>query len=151
MTVATVERTLRTGQRFVGVILLVMLLGCGDPGATPAVDGSESRPPPFEGAVQCDPGEEDGAAGWDYGANPRGTIDDPVVWMRDNAVGLDAALTLSFVEEVRGETDILENVVLAATEEGAVVAFVEFGRDERGRYFPNRSEMCASAGIEDFT
>jgi hypothetical protein len=105
---------------------------------------------PFDGAVRCPAGEEDGAAFWDYGANPRGTIDDPIAWTRENAVGLITAVELSFVEEIRGSTDVLENVVLARNEDGLVIAFVEFGRDDNGRYFPNSSESCASSGIEEF-
>lgn len=110
-----------------------------------------SEPPAFDGELRCPAGEEHGAAGWDYGANPKGTIEDPVGWFRNNAVGLDTGLKLSFVEEVRGRSDTLHNVVLAENEDGLVVAFIEFGRDDEGRYLPNYAEACASAGIQDFT
>ena len=65
-------------------------------------------------------------------------------------MGLIAGVELSFVDEIRGSTDILENVVLAANEGGLVIAFVEFGRDDDGRYLPNYFESCASSGIEEF-
>ncbi len=71
-------------------------------------------------------------------------------WVQNNAVGLDPDLTLSFVEEFRGRADTLDNVVLVKNNDGLVVAFIEFGRDDAGRYFPNAADVCASAGIEDF-
>jgi len=134
------------------IALITAALGsCADPLRT---TGSPARTPlplaMFQGRVQCAEGEEDGAAGWDYGANPRGTIEDPVAWVRESAVGLDPALELTFDEQVRGDVDSLHNVVLATNRQGSVVAFVEFGRDDEGRYFPNYAEMCASAGIEEF-
>jgi hypothetical protein len=46
--------------------------------------------------------------------------------MRENAVGMDPSLTLSFVEKV-GD---LEDLVVVMNEEGLTLAFVEFGRDE---------------------
>jgi hypothetical protein len=71
--------------------------------------------------------------------------------MRRNALGLDPALDLSFEEEIPGSPDALEDVVVVQAPDGMVVGFVEFGRDELGRYFPNRAVLCASTGIEDFT
>jgi hypothetical protein len=133
------------------LVAWVFVMACGQPdppspGSPSSVDDNAS----FEGAVRCQPGEEDGAANWDYGPNPRGTIDDPVAWVREETIGLDPTLSLSFTEEFRGETDSLDNVVLAKDEHGSVVAFVEFGRDEEGRYYPLYAETCASTGIEEF-
>jgi hypothetical protein len=99
--------------------------------------------------VQCEPGDEAGATHWDYGI-PRGTIDDPIAWVREKAVGLDPTLELSFVDEFRSSTDLLPNLVMATDDDGLVVAFVEFGRDDAGRYFPNHSESCTSSGIREF-
>ena len=134
------------------VVVAAYLFGsCGYP--SPPRSAGESKtvndPAPFDGQVR-EPGEADGAIHWDYGANPRGTIDDPIEWVRDNAVGLDPTLELSFVDEFRSSTDIFPNLVMAKHDDGLVVAFVEFGRDGSGRYFPNQSEMCASAGIQEF-
>jgi hypothetical protein len=131
------------------VAVMALIASCGEPTRSHAGDTSVTpTPDPFEGAVQCQPGEEDGAQFWEYGANPRGTIDDPVTWVREETIGLDPALTLSFVEEFRGRTDVLESVVLAKDEHGSVVAFVEFGRDDGG--LPDYAETCASTGIEEF-
>jgi hypothetical protein len=58
---------------------------------------------------------------------------------------------LSFLEGFRGRTDVLEHVVLAKNEAGSVVAFLEFGRDDEGRYFPNDAEACTSSGIQGVT
>ena len=58
---------------------------------------------------------------------------------------------LSFVEEFRGSADTLDNVVMAKNEDGLVVAFLEFGRDDEGPDFPNQAVVCASAGIQEFT
>ena len=130
--------------------LLLAVTACAQPDPPRRATSSVSDTVPFEGTVRCQPpAEEDGAAYWDYGANPRGTIDDPVAWVREESVGLDPALALSFVEEFRGEEDRLDNVVLAKDEHGSVVAFVEFGRDDEGRYYPLYAEACARAGIED--
>jgi hypothetical protein len=144
------------GLAVVATIALWAVASCAERSpvsrADPPPDGSAtpSVVAPFDGAVQCQPGEEDGAAFWEYGADPQGRIDDPVAWVRENAVGLDPRLTLSFLEEFRGSTDVFPNLVLAKDDEGLVIAFVEFGRDEEGRYFPNYAVMCASAGIEEF-
>ena len=133
------------------VAFAMLIASCGDSPRSRVKDTSVTpSPDPFEGTVQCQPDEEDGAQYWDYGANPRGTIDDPVTWVREKTIGLDPYLTLSFVEEFRASTDVLENVVLAKDEPGSVVAFVEFGEDDAGRYFPNYAEACASTGIEEF-
>jgi hypothetical protein len=110
------------GIVFAGLAFAILIASCGEPtrsrgGATSA----SPSPGPFDAAVQCRPGEEDGAQYWEYGANPRGTID-----------------------------DLLENVVLAKDDSGSVVAFVEFGKDDDGRYLPNYAETCASTGIEEF-
>jgi len=123
--------------------------GCADPGAPPTGRRSASvdDSPVFDGELGCLPGEEDGAAFWDYGANPKGTIEEPVRWVRTSFVGLDPSLTLTFFEEAGG----LDDVVVATNDQGRVIAFVEFGRDDEGRYFPNEAAACASAGIEDFT
>jgi hypothetical protein len=126
----------------------LFVMACGQPDPDPPSSVSDAVS--FEGAVQCQLGEEDGAANWDYGANPRGTIDDPVAWVREETIGLDPTLSLSFIEEFRGQTDSLDNVVLATDEHDSVVAFVEFGLDDEGRYYPLYAETCASAGIEEF-
>jgi len=144
-------------RRRIASLALVVATGfagsCADP-SPPRPPGNESpapsSPAPFDGRVQCEPGEESGAIHWDYGI-PRGTIDDPVAWVRHHAVGFDPTLELSFVDEFRSSTDTLPNLVTAKNSDGLVVAFVEFGRDDAGRYFPNYGEMCASAGIQEFT
>jgi hypothetical protein len=133
------------------VAFTTLIASCGDPTQPRALGASaKPSPEPFGGTVQCRPGEDDGAAFWDYGANPRGTIDDPVAWVREETIGLDPTLSLSFMEEFRGEADSLDDVILAKDEHGSVVAFVEFGRDDEARYYPVYAEGCASAGIEDF-
>ena len=134
-------------------ILVIALPTCSDqPKDDPSqVITSSHQPEAFDGELRCPAGEEDGAVGWDYGANPKGRIEDPVRWFQNNAVGLDPELMLSFVEEFRGSADTLDNVVLAKNEDGLVVAFLEFGRDDEGRYFPNQAVVCASAGIQEFT
>ena len=134
-------------------ILVMTLPTCSDqPKDDPSPVITSSHPPEaFDGELRCPAGEEDGAVTWDYGANPKGRIHDPVRWFRKNAVGLDQRLTLSFVEEFRGSADTLDNVVMAKNEDGLVVAFLEFGRDDEGRYFPNEAVVCASAGIQEFT
>jgi hypothetical protein len=135
-----------------GVALATLIASCGDPTRQRAGSTSVTvSPDPFDGVLRCPAGEEAGAGGWDYGANPRGTVDDPIAWTRENAVGLIAGVELSFVEEIHGSTDELENVVLAKNEDGLVIAFVEFGRDDNGRYLPNYFESCASSGIEEFS
>jgi hypothetical protein len=129
-----------------GLALAMSIASCGEPTRPREGDTSVTpSPDPFDAAVQCRQGEEDGAQYWEYGADPRGTIDDPVTWVREETIGLDPTLTLSFLEEFRGHTDVLENVVLAKDELGSVVAFVEFGNDDQGRYFPNYAEACARA------
>jgi hypothetical protein len=157
-TVGRIERPRAgPGLAVVASITLWAVVSCSDrspvSGADPSrvASGTPSVGASFEGTVQCQPGEEDGAAFWEYGANPRGTIADPTTWTRRNAVGLDPSLSLSFEEEAGGNVELREDVVLARNEDGAVVAFVEFGRDAEGRYFPNYAEMCASAGIEEFS
>ena len=143
-------RTIRVA--IAGMAVATLLTSCVDPTRQRAGSTSATvSPDPFDGVLRCPAGEEDGAGGWDYGANPRGTIDDPIAWTRENAVGLVAGVELSFVEEIHGSTDVLENVVLAKNEDGLVIAFIEFGRDESGRYFPNYFESCASSGIEEFS
>jgi hypothetical protein len=125
-----------------GVVLALLLLAlptCADqPTDVPPPANASQQPTTFDGQLQCSAGEEDGAVEWDYGANPKGTIEDPVRWFRDNALGLDPKLMLSFVEEFRGSPDTLDNVVMARSEDGRVVAFLEFGRDVNGRYFSLR-------------
>jgi hypothetical protein len=101
---------------------------------------------PFDGELRCGPGDEHGEGWWEYGV-PRGTIVDPVRWVRTHAVGLHPQLELSFADRVGS----LEDIVVVMTPEGATIGFVEFGRDDDGRYFPNHSESCASSGIDDFT
>ena len=134
-------------------ILVINLPTCSDlPKDDPSpVIASSHEPEAFDGELRCPAGEEDGAVMWDHGANPKGRIQDPVRWFRKNAVGLDPRLMLSFVEEFRGSADTLDNVVMAKNEDGLVVAFLEFGRDDEGRYFPNQAVVCASAGIQEFT
>jgi hypothetical protein len=133
------------------LVAWVIAMACAQPDPPPpGSPSSVSDNVSFEGAVECQPGEEDGAAFWDYGANPRGTIHDPVAWVGEETTGLDPTLSLSFMEEFQGETDSLGNVVLAKDEHGSVVAFVEFGRDDEGRYYPLYAETCASTGIEEF-
>lgn len=139
----------------VGGLLLFSIVtaaACSEQPKDPTpISGSAPEPEVFNGELRCPAGEEDGWAGWDYGANPRGTISDPVRWFQENAVGLNPGLALSFVEEFRGSVDTLDNVVFAKNDDGLVVAFIEFGRDDEGRYFPSDARMCASAGIEEFT
>jgi hypothetical protein len=133
-------------------LVLVALPTCSDrPTDVPPATSTAQQPQAFGGKLQCPAGEDDGAVTWDYGANPKGTIEDPIRWFRDNAVGLDPTLMLSFVEEFRGSTDFLDNLLIAKNEDGLVVAFLEFGRDADGRYFPNEALVCASAGIQEFT
>jgi hypothetical protein len=133
-------------------ILITTPPACSDPPKEPSpVRRSSPESEAFDGEIRCPAGEQDGAVGWDYGANPKGTIEDPVRWVRNDAVGLDPELTLSFVEEFRGRADTLNNVVLAKNRDGLVIAFIEFGRDDEGRYVPNDAVACASAGIQDFT
>jgi hypothetical protein len=134
-------------------ILVITLPTCSDqPKDDPSrVITSSHQPEAFDGELRCPAGDEDGAVMWDYGANPKGRIQDPVRWFRQNAVGLDPKLMLSFLEEFRGSADTLDNVVMAKNEDGLVVAFLEFGRDDEGRYFPNQAVVCASAGIQEFT
>ena len=119
----------------------------GQPRDPSRISESSHAPEAFDGVLRCPAGEEHGEAFWDYGANPRGTIIDPGRWMRKNAVGLDPALALSFVEKV-GD---LEDVVVVMNNDGLTLAFVEFGRDQRDRFFPNHAESCSSTGIDDFT
>ena len=113
-------------------ILVMTLPTCSDqPKDDPSPVIASSHPPEaFDGELRCPAGEEDGAVMWDYGANPKGRIQDPVRWFRKNAVGLDPRLMLSFVEEFRGSADTLDHVVMAKNEDGLVVAFLEFGRDD---------------------
>jgi hypothetical protein len=134
-------------------ILVITLPTCSDQPKddTSPVIRSSHQPEAFDGELRCPAGDEDGAVMWDYGANPKGMIQDPVRWFRQNAVGLDPKLMLSFLEEFRGSADTLDNVVMAKNEDGLVVAFLEFGRDDEGRYFPNQAVVCASAGIQEFT
>jgi hypothetical protein len=133
-------------------ILITTPPACSDPPNDPSsISRSSHEPEAFDGEIRCPAGEQDGAVGWDYGANPKGRIEDPVRWFQDHAVGLDPELTLSFVEQFRGRADTLDNVVMAKNGDGLVVAFLEFGRDDEGRYFPNDAVVCASAGIQDFT
>jgi hypothetical protein len=105
-----------------------------------------SGPLTFAGELRCPAGEKAGGAIWDYGSDVRGTIVDPTTWVRESATGLDPALKLSFVKEA-GDRD---NVVLATSADGSVLAFVDFGVDKAGEYFPNDAEACPSSGIEDF-
>jgi len=130
----------------VAVCSLAFHTACG----SPIRSANNGTPSPFDGELRCPAGEKDGWVGWDYGI-PRGTIEDPIDWVRQNAVGLDPALELSFVEEIRGPSDVFPNAVLATNKDGVVLAFVEFGQDENGRYFPNQALLCASTGIEEFT
>jgi hypothetical protein len=138
-----------------GGVLAVLVTtppACSDQPTDPSrISDSSHEPEPFDGEIRCPAGEQVGAVAWDYGANPKGRIEDPVRWVRNNAVGLDPELALSFVEKFRGHADTLDNVVFVKNDDGLVVAFIEFGRDDEGRYFPNAAEVCASAGIEDFT
>jgi hypothetical protein len=97
-------------------------------------------------AVRCATGDEHGAGVWDYGANPRGTIKDPVRWISSKAVGLRPELVLSFVVRVGDRKD----VVVISEEAGRILGFVDFGRDDNGRYFPVTMESCASSGLDDF-
>jgi hypothetical protein len=119
----------------------------GQPKDPSRISESSQAPEAFDGELRCPIGDEHGEAFWDYGANPRGTIVDPVRWMRKNAVGLDPSLTLSFVEKV-GD---LEDVVVVMNRGGLALAFVEFGREGNNRFFPNHAESCSSTGIDDFT
>jgi hypothetical protein len=118
---------------------------CGTPVRSP----NNGTPSPFDGELRCRAGE-DGWVGWDYG-DPRGTIEDPIAWVSENAVDLDPDLVLSFVDEIRGPSDVFLNAVLATDKNGVVRAFVEFGQDEDGRYFPDQAFVCASSGIQEFT
>jgi hypothetical protein len=84
--------------------------------------------------------------GWDYGADENGFVDDPAAWVRDNGRGLDKDLTLSFLPTAGDR----EDVVIATREDGVVIAFVDFGREPPGAYFPIEAEACPSSGLEDF-
>lgn len=134
-------------------ILIMTLPTCSDqPKDDPSpVITSSHQPEAFDGELRCQAGEEDGAVTWDYGANPKGRIQDPVRWFREHALGLDPELILSLVEEFRGSADTLDDVVLAKNQDGLVVAFIEFGRDDKGRYFPNSAVACTSSGLQEFT
>ena len=54
-------------------------------------------------------------------------------------------------EVVLGNDPEGNETIVVVVRDGAVLAWVEFGRDPRGRYYPNYVEVCASAGIQDFT
>ncbi len=126
----------------------LLFLGCGEstPTNEPTDPLSASRAA-FSGTLTCPAGEDVGSATWDYGANPRGQSTDAVAWVRQHARGLGVNLTLTFLTTA-GE---LENVVVATREDGTALAFVTFGKDGEGRYFPTDAEACPSSGIEDFT
>ena len=125
-----------------------LFLGCS--GSAPTDEPTDPRSASgagFSGTLTCPAGEDAGSATWDYSANPRGETTDPVAWVRGHARGLGASLTLTFLPTA-GE---LEDVVVATRDDGVALAFVTFGEDDEGRYFPNEAEACPSAGIEDFT
>lgn len=109
------------------------------------------QPEAFDGELRCQAGEEDGAVTWDYGANPKGRIQDPVRSFREHALGLDPELILSFVEEFRGSADTLDDVVLAKNQDGLVVAFIEFGRDDKDATSRTARLRGTSSGLQEFT
>jgi hypothetical protein len=100
----------------------------------------------FSGVLECPGGERPGGATWDYGANTKGTIQDPVGWVHDNATGLDPDLVLSFLKNA-GD---LDNIVIATRLDGVVLAWVRFGLDDTGKYSPQTAEACNESGIQDF-
>jgi hypothetical protein len=125
----------------------LMLMGCK--GSTPANEQADppASPAGFSGELDCPAGEEVGDAFWDYSPNPRGQTTDAVAWVRRHADGLDGSLDLTFLPTA-GD---LEDVVVATGEDGTALAFVAFGKDEGGRYYPTEAKACPSSGIEDFT
>ena len=138
----------RTFRALLGVVALLIHVSCVDErplqvGASPSTPTVIS---PFDGELRCATGDELGAGVWDYGANPRGTIEDPVHWVSSKSVGLRPELTLSFVERVGDR----EDVVVISEEDGRTLGFVDFARDEDGLYFPVTTESCASSGLHDF-
>jgi hypothetical protein len=139
---------MRRGVAFVALLMPPLLLGCTEAATTNrTADPPSSDAPGFTGSLICPAGEDVGEAFWDYGANPRGETTDVVAWVRTHSRGLDAGLNLTFLPTA-GD---LRNVVIATGEDGVVLAFVVFGKDARGRFFPNGAEVCPSSGIEDFT
>jgi hypothetical protein len=54
---------------------------------------------------------------------------------------------LSFVDRA-GDRD---DVVVATRDDGVALAFVDFGVDETGRYYPGEAGACPSSGIEYFS
>jgi hypothetical protein len=128
-------------------LAVIVLSSCRD--AVPPIDAAgnpSSQSPSFGGELVCPDGEEAGGAGWDYGPDPRGITRDAVGWVRTHATGIDETLTLALLTKA-GDRD---NVVVASRPDGTVLAFVDFGVDDRGRYFPGEAEACRSSGIEDF-
>ena len=139
---------MRRRTALVALVTPLLLLGCNE--STPSNEPSDphsASPTAFSGTLTCPAGEEVRAATWDYGPNPRGQTTDAVAWVREHAEGLDERLDLTFLMTAGG----LENVVVARQEDGTPLAFVAFGMDAEGRYFPNVSESCPSSGIDDFT
>jgi len=131
-----------------GVVALLIGASCVDQ-RPPAAGASPSIPTvisPFDGELRCATGDEHGAGVWDYAANPRGTIEDPVHWVSSKSVGLRPELALSLVERVGDR----EDVVVISEEDGRTLGFVDFARDDDGRYFPVTTESCASSGLDDF-
>jgi hypothetical protein len=136
------------GWQLCSIVLIsaIMPVACGRAGDPTTADDPSGNAPTFAGVLTCPDGEDAGGAGWDYGADPEGFVDDPVAWVRDNARGLEIDLTLSFLESAGDR----EEVVIATRQDGVVLAFVDFGQDPAGAYFPNEAEACPSSGIEDF-
>lgn len=127
------------------LVSVTMLLACcgGDPGSP---DDATGDVPTFDGVLTCPDGGDVGGVGWDYGADPKGFVDDPAAWVRDNGRGLDEGLTLTLLATAGDR----EDVVIATRDDGAVLLFVDFGQDAAGAFFPVEGEACPSSGLEDF-
>jgi hypothetical protein len=138
-----------TTRVFFTTVICAVSVSCAGEGGVAAPSTVRTTPPTphVSSNLSCPDGEEPREAGWDYGADPRGFVTDPVAWVRKHARGLDPGLDVSLID---ASAD-LEDVVVATTPDGTVLAYVDFNKDDTGRYLPVVAKACRASKIEDFT